>query len=106
MMAHRVLLGLVVGILALIAGCGDSSSESKAAPTAEQVDAALPSGFVACPEPRGDMCTADYDPVCGWRTVVDSPGEYERQTFSNGCTACTDAAVSGFVAGTCEANQE
>ena len=48
-----------------------------------------------CEEPRPQVCTMDYRPVCasliggGWKT------------FSNGCSACTDSGVEGWRDGAC-----
>ncbi len=52
-------------------------------------------GFEACPSPRPQVCTLDYRPVCALL------GNGERREYSNGCSACGDEAVSGFVAGPC-----
>ena len=38
----------------------------------------------------------DYRPVCG---VL---GNGERKQYSNGCSACGDAAAIGYVTGPCE----
>ena len=48
-----------------------------------------------CTDPRPQMCTMDYVPVCGSRGS-------EWKTYSNGCSACSDAQVSGFRAGPCD----
>jgi hypothetical protein len=48
-----------------------------------------------CEEPRPQVCTMDYRPVCaslaggGWKT------------FSNGCGACADSSVEGWREGAC-----
>ena len=44
----------------------------------------------ACEEPRSQICTMNYLPVCGYR----SDGTVE--TFSNACTACSDTDVIGY----------
>ncbi len=49
----------------------------------------------ACPEIRPQLCTMDYTPVCGF---TDSG----RETFSNGCGACANAEVIGYIAGECD----
>ena len=54
------------------------------------------SGFTACEEPRPQVCTAHYDPACG--ALRD--GTYK--TYSNACSACSDAAVAGHRPGACE----
>ncbi len=52
--------------------------------------------LVACVEPRPQMCTRQYDPVCG----LTANNQY--QTYSNACSACSDASVSGHSPGACE----
>jgi len=52
--------------------------------------------LVACEEPRPQLCTMQYDPVCG--LTADS----QYKTYSNACSACSDASVSGHTPGACE----
>ena len=52
--------------------------------------------LVACEEPRPQLCTMQYDPVCG----LTANSQY--QTYSNACSACSDASVSGHSPGACE----
>ena len=49
-----------------------------------------------CPEPRPQMCTREYRPVCA---KLD---DGSMKTYSNGCTACTDTKVVGYYPGACE----
>lgn len=49
----------------------------------------------ACPAERSQMCTYDFNPVCG---VSDSG---EKKTYSNGCSACANENVAGFTLGEC-----
>ncbi len=49
-----------------------------------------------CTDPRPQVCTMDYRPVCG----EQSNGSFK--TYSNGCTACSDQAVIGYVEGECK----
>jgi alkaline phosphatase D len=51
---------------------------------------------VPCPEPRPQVCTQDYRPVC----AVRQDGSYK--TYANGCSACSDPEVTGYLEGTCE----
>jgi hypothetical protein len=51
---------------------------------------------VPCMEPRPQVCTQDYRPVCA--ELQD--GSFK--TFFNGCSACSDAAVTGYRDGACE----
>ncbi len=52
--------------------------------------------LVACEDPRPQVCTMQYDPVCG--LTSDS----QHKTYSNACSACSDANVSGYSPGACE----
>ena len=52
--------------------------------------------FTLCPEPRPQMCTREYRPVCG--TLNDDT----QKTYANGCTACSDPKVKGHFPGACE----
>ena len=48
-----------------------------------------------CKDPRPQMCTMDYRPVCGTMTGG------EKKTYSNGCSACSDISVLSYVPGEC-----
>ena len=54
----------------------------------------------ACEDPRPQICTLEYAPVCG---IL---GNQERKEFSNGCSACGNADVTGWVAGPCDSSAE
>ena len=44
-----------------------------------------------CPEQRDDFCITLYKPVCGNDYV----------TYSNGCVACSNEHVMGYIEGVC-----
>jgi len=48
-----------------------------------------------CTEPRPQICTMDYRPVCAQL----SDGTFK--TYSNGCTACSDPMVTEHREGAC-----
>ena len=52
-------------------------------------------GLIVCPEPRPQICTMDYLPVCG--QLQD--GSFK--VYSNGCSSCSDPAVVGYREGEC-----
>lgn len=52
-------------------------------------------GLVICPEPRPQICTMDYVPVCA--QLQD--GSFK--VYSNGCSSCSDPAVVGYRDGEC-----
>ena len=76
--------GLGVLLLAL-AGCA-SGPEDKAMMSANAT---------LCEEPRPQVCTADYRPVCG--NLQDG----SNKTYSNGCSACGDVNVVSWVENAC-----
>jgi hypothetical protein len=52
-----------------------------------------------CKEPRPQICTQDYRPVCG--QLMDGG----VKTYSNGCSACSDKKVKGYREGACEGDK-
>ena len=53
-----------------------------------------------CTDPRPEICTMDYTPVCGLQTVS---GTEQWKTYSNACSACSDPSVSGYIENACTA---
>ena len=51
--------------------------------------------LILCEEPRPQVCTREYDPVCG--TLKDG----STTTGSTGCTSCSDPNVVGYKMGAC-----
>lgn len=49
-----------------------------------------------CSDPRPQVCTMIYQPVCG----LDNTGGYK--TYSSGCNACANHEVVGYNAQACE----
>ncbi len=64
-------------------GCTSVSSN---APANNGPSAAL----TPCEDPRPEICTMDYVPVCG---ELDDGGQ---KTYSNACNACADPRVTGY----------
>lgn len=69
---------------------------------------ALGEGYMVCEEPRPEICTREFRPVCAQRDIgvrcVTTPCEtIEPVTAGNACTACSDPAVLGYYPGRCEA---
>jgi len=78
----------LLSLAAIAAGC--STAETK-------------HDLTLCTEPRPEVCTMDYQPVCGQRQLS---GVERWKTYSNACTACADAAVVGYKEGACKPDQE
>ncbi len=54
-----------------------------------------PAGIV-CTEPRPQVCTMEYAPVCGRRT------DGALGTYSSPCNACADVGVLSYRADACD----
>ena len=62
---------------------------------------------VRCEDPRPQMCTREYRPVCalrdtGIRCVTIPCPSTEWKTYGNACDACADVDVIGHLPGACE----
>jgi len=62
--------------------------------------------FIKCKDKRPDMSTKIYKPVCakvdtGIRCIKEPCPATEFKTFSNGCTACQNPKVFGYMKGGC-----
>jgi len=51
--------------------------------------------LILCQEPRPQICTREYEPVCA--TLQDG----STKTGSTGCTSCSDPEVIGYKMGAC-----
>jgi hypothetical protein len=51
--------------------------------------------FILCRDPRPEVCTMEYDPVCGLKK------DRSPATYSNACEACADPMVLGYFQGEC-----
>ena len=51
--------------------------------------------LILCEEPRPQICTREYNPVCG------SLKDGATKTGSTGCTSCSDPEVVGYTMGAC-----
>jgi hypothetical protein len=59
-----------------------------------------------CEDPRPELCTMDYRPVCALRdtgvSCITTPCQStEWKTYSNACSACSDPDVMGYKHGEC-----
>ena len=92
----------VLAVAALSGAC--------AAADAPQPPSQQPSSqpYVACTNPRPEICTRDYRPVCaqvdtGKRCVTVPCDSSVNETRGNACSACGDPKVIGYRAGACPA---
>jgi hypothetical protein len=76
------------GIAVLALALGACAAPGDPAPTGDPV--------TACTEPRPQVCTMIYDPVCA--TLIEGG----RADYSSPCNACADDVVAAWEPGTCE----
>ncbi len=74
--------------LLLVLGCQQSATVPSDAD-----DGGL--AITECVEPRPEMCTMDYTPVCG------QFGDGTTKVYSNACSACSDPTVVAYGPGLC-----
>jgi hypothetical protein len=55
-----------------------------------------PEDMTLCSNPRPEVCTMEYDPVCGY-SVND-----ESRNYASACSACSDITVIGYLPGECQ----
>ena len=85
MLPHRRTLAVVVLLFSvLLQGCMSTQSQP-------QSEGKL---LVKCEEPRPEICTQQYTPVCGYSNKA-------MKTYSNGCSACADRTVTSYSEGVC-----
>lgn len=60
------------------------------------VEKTEPGALTPCPEPRPQICTREFRPVCAQM----QDGSFK--TYSTGCTSCTDPKVVGYRDGACK----
>jgi len=71
---------------------------------------AAPPDVITCEDPRPQMCTREYMPVCalrdtGVRCVTTPCPSTEQAEYANGCEACSDPKVIEWRTGSCPAPQ-
>lgn len=50
---------------------------------------------IICQEPRPQICTREYNPVCANLSGGDT------RTYATGCTSCSDSTVVSYMPGAC-----
>ena len=63
----------------------------------EKIDIKEPGALdlILCEKPRPEICTREYNPVCG--TLQDG----SNKTGATACTSCSDPNVVGYKVGVC-----
>jgi len=74
--------------------CLSCSAPLSTKPATDQKDS---HAFTQCKEPRPEICTREYRPVCA---TLNTGGE--EKTYATGCTACADPGVIKYRESACE----
>ncbi len=88
-MLKKIRLFSIVLLSILLASCATTSNEKNNINEPGALD------LILCEEPRPQVCTSEYSPVCG--TLQDG----RTVTGSTGCTSCSDPDVVGYKMGSC-----
>lgn len=84
---------LILLVVFGLAGCNEQANRA-----ADSID---------CSDPRPEMCTREYRPVCasrdsGIRCVTEPCPGTELKTYGNACDACADQSVISYNPGACD----
>ena len=91
----------ICGMIILTGSC--STIETKNDESHQEVKSMV----VQCMNPRPEICTREYNPVCatkdnGVRCVTTPCPSTEEKTYATGCTACSDPQVIHYQPGKCD----
>ena len=84
---------LLVLLSLLSVACATSSKTPNDNPRYNDEPGAL--DLIICEEPRPQVCTREYNPVCA---TLQGGGS---KTYSTACTSCSDFDVVGYKMGAC-----
>jgi len=88
-MSHHTATYSTILVLVLVTGgCASSHAATE--------DSAVTGNITACTDPRPQICTREYRPVCA------NLSDGSTKTYATGCTACSDPKVSGYRDLACE----
>lgn len=92
----RLLIGVVSACFLLsLQLSADPKKQDVDRPIKERSASKKSAEKIVCSEPRPQMCTMDYTPVCA--TLSDG----KQKTFANGCGACSDINVNFYQPSEC-----
>ena len=84
----RLMIALLICPCLTLTGCSTIPDTEKVKSTESKI--------TVCTEPRPQICTLQYQPVCA--TKKDGT----EKTYATGCTACSDKQVVNYREGICE----
>jgi len=85
-----VTVSFALALTVLVSGCQSyKEKDQTSAGTKTEMELEM------CVDPRPEICTMEYAPVCGVRD--DGNGE----SFPNGCGACSNQEIVGYQPGEC-----
>lgn len=89
-----------LGLSVLLAACGVNQPPAPEPPLEAPSEVLpiieIPREEGVCTEPRPQICTMEYQPVCALRE------DGQRETMSSPCNACADVAVVRYTPGACD----
>ena len=85
----RLIVLPIMTISLLLGACASNDEKS-------DIDEPGALDLILCEQPRPEVCTHEYDPVCG--TLIDG----SNKTGSTACTSCSDSSVVGYRSGACK----
>jgi hypothetical protein len=89
-LSRHVAVSLLLAILALVSGCQSYVKDDQSGADSEPVVE-----MEMCVDPRSEICTMEFAPVCGVRDGG------EKESFPNGCGACSNQEIVGYLPGEC-----
>lgn len=84
------IIGPLLCVSCAISQPGDTSPEDR--PIDNEPGA---TDVILCEEPRPQVCTREYRPVCA--SMIDG----SNRTYATGCTSCADESVVSYRSGSC-----
>ena len=104
---QTILMAVVAGFLASCMGATKPAPEEPIGVVPPEEHTSV---VTQCKDPRPEMCTMQYLPVCGnvAEAPVCKPGMacpavimMKKKTYSNSCSACSDPKVRSYAEGEC-----
>ena len=89
-MVKQISPKIMVGIILILISCTNIGC------VASSNNISKDNSYILCEDPRPELCTLEYVPVCG-KLIDDS-----LKTYGNRCEACADKKVIGYKPEPCQ----